>query len=121
MWRSLLGGVTALVIALAVAQPTPSMQTPTAHALPSGLPTHFSFGLGAGADNNGIYGYMPQMGIPWDYAMQYLVGGVNTGQGWETWNSNGTFASNYAAGSAQHGFTPAFPYYELLQSKGTCS
>src|SRR5689334_22835586 len=84
------------------------------------MPNHFSFGLGAGNDNNGIYGYMPQMGIPWDYAMQYLVGGVNTNAGWEVWNSNGTFATNYANGAAQHGYIPVFPYYELLQSNGSC-
>jgi hypothetical protein len=63
---------------------------------------------------------MAQSGIPWDYRMQYLAGGVNTGQGWETWNSNGTFAWNYAQESAQHGYIPVFPYYELLQSSGSC-
>src|SRR5579859_588600 len=119
-WRSVLGGVAALAVAVAIAQPVQFLQPSVADALPAGLPTHFSFGLGAGADNNGIYGYMPQMGIPWDYAMQYLVGGVNTGQGWETWNSNGTFASNYASGAASFGATPVFPYYELLQSSGSC-
>jgi hypothetical protein len=63
---------------------------------------------------------MPQTGIAWDFRMQYLAGGVNTGSGWETWNANGTFALNYANESAQHGYIPMFPYYELLQSSGTC-
>jgi hypothetical protein len=112
-----------LLAALLVALPfiAPASAPATAYALPAGLPSHFSFGLGAGADNNGIYGYMPQMGIPWDYAMQYLVGGVNTAQGWETWNTSGTFASNYATQASKDGFIPVFPYYELLQSKGTCN
>jgi len=119
--RSVLSGILALLVALTVALPLQSLQPSVAHAYPAGLPTHFSFGLGAGADNNGIYGYMPNMGIPWDYAMQYLVGGVNTHQGWETWNANGTFASGYAAKASQDGFIPVFPYYELLQSTGSCS
>ncbi|HEX8968771.1 MAG TPA: hypothetical protein VF937_12875, partial [Chloroflexota bacterium] len=32
----------------------------------------------------------------------------------------GTFALNYAQESAQHGYIPVFPYYELLQSVGSC-
>ncbi len=63
---------------------------------------------------------MPDSGVPWDYAYQYLAGGVNTGQGWETWNPNGTFALSYAQGAAQHGYVPMFPYYEMLQSNGPC-
>jgi len=87
----------------------------------AGLPTHFGFGLAAHPDSSGIYGWMPQSGVPWDYAFQYLAGGVNTNQGWETWNPNGTFALSYAQGADQHGYIPMFPYYELLQSSGPCS
>jgi hypothetical protein len=83
---------------------------------PAWLPGHFSFGLGAGAGDT----WMPQSEIPWDFRMQYLAGGVNTDHGWETWNANGTFALNYAQESAQHGYIPMFPYYELLQSNGSC-
>src|SRR5438132_9154701 len=85
-------------------------------ALPSQLPSHFAFGVSAGQGDT----WMPQTGIPWDYRMQYLAGGTNTGSGWETWNANGTFALNYAKESSQHGYIPLFPYYELLQSKGLC-
>ena len=49
--------------------------------------------------------WMPQTDIPFDYRMQYLSGGVNTGGGWETWNSNGTFALSYANESAQHNYS----------------
>jgi hypothetical protein len=87
-----------------------------AAAQPSQLPTHFAFGLGAGQGDT----WMPQSGIAWDYRMQYLAGGVNTGSGWETWNAQGTFALNYATESAQHGYIPVFPYYKLLQSSGSC-
>jgi hypothetical protein len=63
---------------------------------------------------------MPNSGIPFDYAYQYLSGGVNTGSGWETWNTSGQFALYYAQGAASHNYIPVFPYYELLQSNGTC-
>jgi hypothetical protein len=85
-------------------------------ALPGQLPTHFGFGVGASPGDT----WMPQTGIPWDYRMQYLGGGVNTGGGWEKWNDNGQFPLYYATESAQHGYIPVFPYYELLQSSGSC-
>jgi hypothetical protein len=91
-----------------------------AQSLPDGMPTHFGFGLSAHPDDSGIYGWLPDSAVPWDYAYQYLAGGVNTGLGWETWSPNGTFALAYAQGSAQHGYTPVFPYYEMLQSNGPC-
>jgi hypothetical protein len=90
-----------------------------AHAQPSAakLPVHFSFGLAAGLGDT----WMPQSEVPWDLRMQYLAGGVNTGHGWETWNPNATFALNYAQESLQHGYIPMFPYYELVQSNGSCA
>jgi len=87
-----------------------------AQAVPAGLPSHFGFGVSACQGDT----WMPQTGVAWDYRFQYLVGGVNTGHGWETWNGSGTFALNYAVESSQHGVIPMFPYYELLQSSGTC-
>ncbi len=105
--------VVAIAVALALVLP---LNTVPANALPSGLPSHFALGVSAGQGDT----WMPSTGIPWDYRMQYLAGGVNTGSGWETWNSNGTFALNYAAESAQHGYIPLFPYYEMLQSNGSC-
>jgi len=91
-----------------------------AAVVPSGLPSHFGFGLSASPDNSGIYGWMPSSGIPWDYAYQYLSGGVNSGAGWETWNAQGQFALWYAQGADSHHYIPVFPYYELLQSNGSC-
>ena len=93
-WRAALNLLPALVLEMALVLP---LGGPTANALPTGLPTHFAFGIGAGAGDT----WMPQSGIPWDFRFQYLVGGVNTGSGWETWNANGTFALNYANESAQ--------------------
>ena len=111
--RAALGVLTALVLALPLALP---LQATPAQAVPSVLPSHFGFGLAAAPGDS----WMPNSGIHWDYRYQYLAGGVNTGSGWETWNSNGQFVSYYASGSAQHGYIPVFPYYELLQSSGTC-
>ena len=47
---------------------------------------------------------------------QYLAGGVNTGQGWSTWNPNGTFASMYVQDSWAHDELPVLTYYVVLQS-----
>jgi hypothetical protein len=102
-----------LVVALALVLP---LSPQAVDAQPAGLPDHFGFGASAGQGDT----WMPQTGVPFDYRMQYLAGGVNTGSGWETWNPNGTFALNYANESAQHGYIPVLPYYELLQSSGSC-
>ena len=60
---------------------------------------------------------MTSSGVPWRYRYQYLSGGVNTGKGWETWNSpTGAFASLFMSDSDTHGYIPVFTYYELLQS-----
>jgi hypothetical protein len=54
----------------------------------------------------------------WDARYQYLSAGVNTGNGWETWNSPaGAFATLYMNESLQAGYVPVFTYYMLLQSK----
>jgi hypothetical protein len=57
-----------------------------AKSVPPGLPRHFGFGIEAGPGDS----WMPDSGISWDYHWQYLAGGVNTKQGWETRNPNGS-------------------------------
>ena len=47
---------------------------------------------------------------------QYLAGGVNTGNGWATWNTGGAFVTWYVQESVAAGVLPVFPYYMLLQS-----
>jgi len=89
--------------------------------VPAGLPAHFGVGLAAHPDDSGIYGWMPNSGIPFDYAYQYLAAGVNTGQGWQTWNTSAQFPLWYAQGASSHGYIPVFPYYQLLQSNGPCN
>src|SRR5919202_1982058 len=105
-WRSSLAGL--LLAALSIG--------PARAQSAGGLPDRFLFGLEAGQGDT----WMTESGIPWDFTYQYLAGGVNTGQGWETWNPNATFVLNYARDARQHGYIPMFPYYEILHSRGSC-
>ncbi len=76
--------------------------------LPHGWPATLELGLAQEpGDTSG----------PMRFRYQYLAGGVNTGQGWATWNPDGTFASRYASESWAHGKIPVLTYYMLLQSK----
>ncbi|GAC1448141.1 MAG: hypothetical protein PVSMB4_04810 [Ktedonobacterales bacterium] len=104
-----------------------SAQTlPRAHAatiaVPAGLPSHFSFGLMDGPGSTPTMNDMrTRNGTAWDYRYQYLVGGVNTGHGWETWNApSGAFATYYMQDSATNAYMPSFVYYEMFQSNGSC-
>jgi hypothetical protein len=54
---------------------------------------------------------------PFGFRYQYLAGGVNTGQGWSTWNPGGSFVTRYDEESWAAGEIPVFSYYMLLQSK----
>jgi hypothetical protein len=54
---------------------------------------------------------------PLGFRYQYLAGGVNTGQGWSTWNPDGTFVTRYEQESWAAHQIPVFTYYMLLQSK----
>jgi hypothetical protein len=54
---------------------------------------------------------------PFGFRYQYLAGGVNTGNGWATWNPNGAFASAYVHESWAQRQVPVLSYYMLLQSK----
>jgi hypothetical protein len=98
----------------------PIYQRPvTRGTLPSGLPAHFSFGVESGlrgaADLNEM---RTRNSTAWDARYQYLAGGVNTGQGWQTWETPGQFATLYLQESQRNGYLPAFVYYLLLQSSG---
>jgi hypothetical protein len=80
-------------------------------SLPS---TQLDFGLANGPSD---IGWMTASGVPWHFRYQYLSAGVNTGNGWETWNSPpGAFATYYMNASNANGYTPVLTYYELLQS-----
>jgi len=67
----------------------------------------------------GAAGMMATAGFGFRY--QYLSAGVNTGNGWATWNPNGDFVTNYVQESVQYGMTPVFTYYQLRQSAPNAS
>src|SRR5438477_3072237 len=99
--------------ALAVAVAALALVLTPAAGLAEGAPpwpNHFGLGVSAHPDDSGLYGWMPQSGAPWDYAYQYLAGGVNTGGGWRTWNERGQFPLWYAQGAAKQRTVPVFDY-----------
>src|SRR5689334_11905879 len=87
-----------------------------AHALPPlphRWPSH-RLELGLANSPGGAGGLRREARFGFRY--QYLAGGVNTGQGWATWNPNGTFVTRYIRESAAHHITPVFSYYMVRQS-----
>ncbi len=105
-----------------VATPTPTAVTPTTPATQPGGTHHFAFGLDSAPGNVQYMNSMrSQNGAAFDYRYQYLSGGVNTGHGWETWNTPaGEFATYYIQDSANNHYIPVLVYYEMLQSNGSC-
>ena len=81
-------------------------------ALPSGWPTRLELGM---ADSPGGAAAMKTT-APFAFRYQYLAGGVNTGSGWATWNTNGDFVRFYIQDSVANAIIPVFTYYQLLQS-----
>jgi len=82
-------------------------------ALPPSWPsTQFELGVADAPDGAAAL----HARAPYRFRYQYLAGGVNTGNGWATWNPNGQFVSWYVADSVANHATPVFPYYMLLQS-----
>ncbi|GEM_PF-1021390 len=115
-------GATATPTATSTATPTASVTptktstpqpTPTVTAAKRGLPSHLSFGVSGGPDNNGIDGWMPSSNVPWDFAFQFLTAG------WQSWNSNAQFPLFYAQRAGSHGYIPVFSYY-VLGGSGSC-
>ncbi|NQX59966.1 hypothetical protein [Paenibacillus qinlingensis] len=73
-------------------------------------------------DANGITGWMPQTGAPWDLAYRYLNGGVNSADGWRYWDQGnvgkweGAYVYDYAKKATERGYTPVFTFYQMLQT-----
>jgi hypothetical protein len=90
--------------------------------VPTGLRSHLMFGLAAHPTDGQVgptfdnITWMANSGTPWDACYQYLAGGVNTGNGWATWNTGGYFATKYLEEADNAGYIPVFTYYQLLQS-----
>ena len=111
-------------------QPT---QVQAAAPIPNGLPAYVGIGLSGGPNSDGIgsypgdtSGWIHNSGVPFDYAYQYLAGGVNTNNGWETWGSacspwSRNFVTCYIQTATADNRMPVFSYYEMLQSNGSCN
>jgi len=102
------GGTTTTVPSTTTTVPS----TPVLPPLPAGWPDSLQLGM---ADPPGDAAAL-HASAPLDFRYQYLSGGVNTGSGWATWNTNGQFVSYYDAESQAVGMIPVFTYYQLLQS-----
>ena len=81
--------------------------------LPAGWPSQ-QVEIGLSDSPNGAAAMKATTSFAFRY--QYLAGGVNTGNGWATWNTNGDFPRFYIQESIAAGITPVFTYYMLLQS-----
>ena len=104
--RSLFG----TVVAPPTATPPPSGALP---ALPARWPSTMQLGP---ADAPGGAARSRQV-APFGFRYQYLAGGVNTGDGWATWNANGAVRDLLHPGlGRRNGITPVFTYYMICQS-----
>ena len=84
----------AVVIAVLITSAASSAASSPLPHLPAHWPTTLQIGL---TDAPGGAAAL-RAAAPFGFRYQYLAGGVNTGQGWSTWNPDGTFASMYVAG-----------------------
>ena len=100
-----------LVLLLVLAAPA-SATSNALPPLPKGWPTTLQIGLTDGPGGAAAL----RASAPFGFRYQYLAAGVNTGQGWATWNPDGTFASMYVQDSWAHHVIPVLTYYQLLMS-----
>jgi Intracellular proteinase inhibitor len=80
--------------------------------LPVGWPSTLQLGM---SDSPGGAAAMKAT-TSFGFRYQYLAGGVNTGNGWASWNTNGDFVTYYIQDSVASSITPVFTYYQIRQS-----
>jgi hypothetical protein len=80
------------------------------------LPHHWPGRLGLGLSDSPGGAKALHKSVPLRFRYQYLAGGVNTGEGWATWNSGGTFVDGYVSESVAAHLVPVFSYYMIRQS-----
>lgn len=78
--------------------------------LPAGWPHRLHLGL---TDSPGGAAAL-RRSVPLGFRYQYLAAGANTGDGWATWNPDGSFVTRYVQESRR--ITPVFTYYMVRQS-----
>jgi hypothetical protein len=106
-------GIVLLLVAGAVGGAAQTRAATTLPPLPAGWPRTLQIGL---ADSPGGAAAL-RRSAPFGFRYQYLAGGVNTGQGWATWNPDGAFVTSYVKESVAAHVIPVLTYYMLLQSK----
>ncbi|MGE0600097.1 MAG: hypothetical protein AB7J35_09470 [Dehalococcoidia bacterium] len=92
--------------------PVPTAPASDLPPAPQGWPATFGLGL---SDAPGGGAGLAQEGFQFRY--QYLAGGANTGNGWQSWESNGQFVEDYIRESTAAGISPVFSYYMVRQSE----
>jgi hypothetical protein len=84
-------------------------------AIPASWPSHVrSLQLGRASPPGDASAMMSR--APFAFRYQYLSAGVNTGNGWATWNTDGHFVTYYIQDSVANGVIPVFTYYMIYQS-----
>jgi hypothetical protein len=101
----------AALVALCAALPTAGSAAATPR-LPHAWPKRLGIGLTDGPGDARAL----RRSAPFTFRYQYLAGGVNTGDGWPTWNPDGTFASMYLRESMAARVIPVFTLYTIRQS-----
>jgi hypothetical protein len=114
-----LAAALAATCAAALLPPTATAAGPVATAtaaptapLPHAWPKRLGIGL---TDGPGGAGKL-RRSAPFAFRYQYLAGGVNTGDGWPTWNPGGSFATMYVRESLAANVIPVLTLYTIRQS-----
>ena len=108
-WLTIVIAATVAVSLVLPASQRPAAAQSALPPLPAGWPSTLQVGSGDGPGRR----RRAAASAPFGFRYQYLAGGVNTGNGWATWNPNGQFVTYYIQDSVQNGITPVFTYYMI--------
>src|SRR6185436_3655985 len=106
LWLAALGVVGGIAAWYLWPRPTP-VQVTTMPPRPAAWPSTLDLGMSSGPDGAAEMRSTAAFG----FRYQYLAGGVNTGNGWATWNPDGSFVTSYVRDSSEHGMATVFTYY----------
>ena len=101
---------------LAVALIAAALLAPATSEAAAPLPAKWPKRLGIGLTDSPGGAKALRRSTPFTFRYQYRAGGVNTGDGWATWNPDGSFATLYARESLRARVIPVFTLYTIRQS-----
>jgi hypothetical protein len=101
----------AILLALCAALCVPALAE-GAGPLPRGWPERLELGLSDSPGGAAALRRTARVRLRY----QYLAAGVNTGEGWATWNPDGSFVTRYVRESRRAGLIPVFSYYMIRHS-----